>query len=390
MSQTVTAADSLLAFEIEPDPDPLTVSTAKDVVIGRLNITAGVASADSVYCKKITVRIPIGAGAAHLTENRDALRSGVDSSPGWSPKPGFDDGAWRVFEFTPNRSTALTGRVATLVVSQIEVNTAAGNAGIEIIEETSPTDGDYTTKTTPTDVAKFPAEFVFRNFRPTKVMVGNGERAVLRWEGSNDAAYTMYWGRNSSQDVSSVREWSTPEPLTTPTGFMLQATVTTGGQTLVHTLTTVVMVERPDLEIGHLDIAGRTVFRGLLEGLLQDEVLLFESTRSDDGEVRDREAEFRAQGPGIVVVRMQIHDLPAGQAAAAWVRTARRELLFASVQLASNGPAYDTGSATQPFKIGETIYCGTQWPNKATGGRSYGKAQWIWHPLGPQEPPVRL
>lgn len=49
---------------------------------------------------------------------------------------------------------------------------------------------------------------------------------------------------------------------------MLQALLTAGGQTLTHTLTTVVMVELPDLEVDNLDIFGRTTFRGgPLEGL---------------------------------------------------------------------------------------------------------------------------
>ncbi|WP_344118661.1 hypothetical protein [Streptomyces blastmyceticus] len=387
---TVLSADSLLGYAIGPDPEPLTVSTAKDPVIGRLDITLGPGNSGPAYCKSITVRIPIGAGATALTENRAQLTSAVIGANGWTARPGYADGTWQVFEFVPDRPVQVTGRAVTLVVSQIEVNEAVGEAGIEIIEETSPTNGSFTPKTTVASVMKFPAEFVFRNFRPTKVMVPNGEPAVLRWDGSADAAYTMFWARNSSQDVSNVREWATPEPLTAPTGFMLQATVTAGGQTLTHTLTTVVMVERPDLEIGHLDIAGRTTFRGPLEGLIQDEVLLHESRRFDDGEVRDPDAEFRAQGPGFGVLKMSIWDLPDGPTASASVGHRHREVQPAMVYLTHNGREFDAGSATQPFKAGDTIRCLAEWPNKNSGGKSYGTAQWFWYPLGPQEPPVRV
>ncbi|MFF2924284.1 hypothetical protein ACFVTP_18060 [Streptomyces celluloflavus] len=391
MGMTVLAADSLLGYAIEPDPEPLTVSTAKDPVIGRLDITLGPGNSGSAYCKSVTVRIPIGAGATALTENGAQLTSAVVGASGWTARPGFADGTWQVFEFVPERPPVqITERAVTLVVSQIEVNETVGEAGIEITEETSPTKESFTPKTTVASVMKFPAEFVFRNFRPTKVMVANGEHAVLRWDGSTDAAYTMFWARNSSQDVSSVREWTTPEPLTTPTGFMLQATVTAGGQTLTHTLTTAVMVERPDLEIGHLDIAGRTTFRGPLEGLIQDEVLLLESTRSPDGEVRDWEAEFRVQGPGFVVLKMRVFDLPDGPTASASVRHLYREVQAATVYLTSNGRDFDAGSATQPFKTDDTIRCMAEWPNKDRGGKSYGAAQWFWYPLGPQEPPVRV
>lgn len=224
MSMTVVA-DSLLSYTIEPDPNPLTVSTAKDPVVGRLDITVGLGNSGPAYCKSVTVRIPIGAGASALTENRAQLTSAVVGASGWTPRPGFADGTWQVFEFVPERPVQVTGRAVTLVVSQIEVNTTVGEADIEIIEETSPTNGSFTPKPTEASVTKFPAEFVFRNFRPTKIMVCNGEHAVLKWDGSADAAYTMFWDRNS-QDVSNVREWTTPQPLTAPTGFMLQATVT--------------------------------------------------------------------------------------------------------------------------------------------------------------------
>ncbi|GAA2654845.1 hypothetical protein [Streptomyces lunalinharesii] len=256
MSMTVSAADSLLSCTIEPDPDPLTVSTAKDPVMGRLDITVGLGNLGPAYCKSVTVRIPIGADASALTENRAHLTSAVSGATGWIARDGFADGTWQVFEFVPERPVQVTERTVTLIVSQIEVNTTVGEATIEIIEETSSTRESFTSKTTEAPVMKFPAEFVFRNFRPTKVMVNNGEHACLKWDGSADAAYTMYWGRNNCKDVSKVREWETPEPLSAPTGFMLQAAVTAGGQTLTHTLTTVVMVERPDLEVGNLIVYG--------------------------------------------------------------------------------------------------------------------------------------
>ncbi|MGG2463631.1 hypothetical protein ACO0M4_28170 [Streptomyces sp. RGM 3693] len=78
---------------------------------------------------------------------------------------------------------------------------------------------------------------------------------------------------------------------------MLQATVTAGGQTLTHTLTTVVMVERPDLKIGRLDIAGRTTFRGgPLEGLIQTPVELHVAKPEDT----EKLPVFQTRGPGIV------------------------------------------------------------------------------------------
>ncbi|MGW9119276.1 hypothetical protein ACWGRV_22055 [Streptomyces sp. NPDC055663] len=268
MSTYLASADALLSYAVKSEPDPLTVSTDKDPVRGRLDITVTRGETGPAYCEKLTVRIRIGAAANALTENRSAIVSSVEGGRdpgeggGWTARAGFADGDWQVFEFTPDRPPQFADWRLTLVVSQIEVNKTPGNADIEIIEKTSPTSSSYTDKTTPSTVAKFPAEFVFRNFRPEKVMVDNGECATLKWDGS-DAEYTMFWDRDS-KDVSSVRTWTTPEPLVAPTGFMLQAKVTTGGDTLIHTLTTVVMVEKPDLEVGHLNVYGEATTHGRL------------------------------------------------------------------------------------------------------------------------------
>ncbi|MGY5137600.1 hypothetical protein ACWGJW_35350 [Streptomyces nigrescens] len=375
MSMTVLA-DSLLSYTIEPDPNPLTV---KDPDPGRLDIKVGLGNSGPAYCKSVTIRIPIGAGASALTENRAQLTSAIVGASGWTARPGFADGTWQVFEFVPERPVQVTGSSAvTLVVSQIEVNDSVGEAGIEIIEETSPTNGSFTPKPTEASVTKFPAEFVFRNFRPTKIMVCNGEKAVLKWDGSPDAAYTMFWDRNS-QDVSQVREWPTPEPLTAPTGFMLQATVTAGGQTLTHTLTTVVMVERPDLEVGHLDIAGRTTFRGgPLEGLIQDRMYLY-VTRPGHTE---KTPSFRTQGPGIIRVQLSIGTLPAGQIARAGVKIGNSQ----TTTVVLSGPAPYTASAVEPIKAGVTVDLDVYWPDQIFSGDAW----WWWYPLGPQEPPVRI
>ncbi|MFF9703582.1 hypothetical protein ACF1FE_20695 [Streptomyces griseofuscus] len=387
MSITVLTASTLLGYTIEPDPDPLTVSTAKDPVVGRLDITVGVGNQGPAYCKKVTVRIPIGTSASALTENRAPLTSTTVGASGWTARPGYAEGTWHVFDFVAERPVQVTERAVTLVISHIEVNKTAGNANIEITEETSPTNSSYTSKTTEATVTKFPAEFTFRNFRPVKVMVANGEPAILRWDGSTDAAYTMFWDRRKEQDVSNVREWTTPEPLTAPTGFMLQATVTASGDTLTHTLTTVVMVERPDLEVGHLDIAGRTKFQGPLEGLLQERVTLHESHRRYTGATDNTWVRYRTQGPGIVIMNLTTFDLPNGVAAEAIARNSDAQERPTSAYVLGPG-AY--GSATNLFREGQTLECRARWPDESTGGTYRGVAEWIWQPLGTQEPPVRI
>ncbi|MEV8328960.1 hypothetical protein [Kitasatospora sp. NPDC056731] len=377
MSTLVLSASSLLSFAIEPDPDPLTVSTAAQPVTGRLDITVGPGNSGPAFCKSVKVRIPIGAGAAQLTENRTALTSAVTGATGWTARPGYADGTWQVFEFTTDRPVNVTDRAATLVISQIEVNKTAGSADIEIIEETSPTNGSFTAKTTAADVQKFPAEFAFRNFRPAKIMVANGERAVLRWDGSTGATYTMYWGR-SSQDVTSVREWSTPEPLTEPTGFMLQASVTTGGQTLVHTLTTVVMVERPDLDTGKLDVWGRADFHGDISLMEIAPARPFHEIAPGGPAY-----EFTAAASGFITVHGRAILSPRWEATA----SVRSGEIFAEAYMRYDG-------TTNRLSAGATATCpivkGTRvrLSFSHVAGVTDGAARFWWIPLGNAQSPV--
>ena len=378
MSVTVLTAGSLLSYEIEPDPNPLTVSTAKDPVVGRLDISVAVGNSGPAFCKSIKVRIPIGAGASALTENRTQLTSSVVGASGWTARSGFDDGAWRVFEFVAERPVQVTGRAVTLVISQIEVNKAVGEAGLEIIEESSPTNGSFTPKTVEAAVQKFPAEFIFRNFRPAKVMVSNGEKAILKWDGSTDAEYTMFWDR-SSQDVSNLREWTTPEPLTAPTGFMLQAKVTAGGVTLTHTLTTVVMVERPDLAVGNLDIGGKTTFRGgPLEGLVQDSVLLHSTQTKGTSTLN-----FRTQGPGIIYASAHM-NASEGQDVEVYAIDVGVKHNMAGIILKKYSDTF--GNTSQPIRAGQILRLITLWQQSS----GTGTVTFVWYPLGPQEPPVRI
>ncbi|MEY9933851.1 hypothetical protein ABH926_008513 [Catenulispora sp. GP43] len=372
MGVSILFSDSLLEYTPTPDPDPLTVS---DQDPARLDITVGTRGGGSAYCKSIAVRIRIGDGADALTANRAQLTSAGPS--GWTARPGYADGVWQVFEFVPARPVLFNGQSVTVTVSQIAVNAVPGNAEIEIVEEASPTDGSYTPKTVRATVAKFPAQFVFRNFRPTKVMVGNGEKAVLKWDGSADAQYTMFWDR-TSRDVSSVREWPTPEPLTAPTGFMLQAKVTSGGQTLTHTLTTVVMVERPDLDVAALQVWGSADFRGDVSGLMElpparpfHELVL----------AGTKQYAFTAAASGLVLLRV------AGTLNQGW--HANSEVLgptYAKAAIWNDGAAsqFRTATALCPIWKGTRVTLSVS----GSSGIADGRAEFWWIPFGKVASPV--
>ncbi|MGC2999140.1 hypothetical protein ACPF8X_12440 [Streptomyces sp. G35A] len=234
------------------------MSSAEETEYGCVNINVGGGITTSARCNKITVRVPIGAGAEHLTTEGADIKTGA--STGWTPSAPAVSGGFAVITFTPARAVQFTGQIVTLTLSNIAVNRTAGQVSIAIVESSSRTNGSFTNKDAAVVVDKFPAGFVFRNFAPEKIMVENGEVAVLRWEGS-DAKYTMHWGDTpAGVSLDKERVWSTPRGLTTVTGFMLRAEVTAGGVTLTHTLTTAVTVRIPDLVVRNLTVQGPATF----------------------------------------------------------------------------------------------------------------------------------
>ncbi|MEU2915887.1 hypothetical protein ACWCQ0_41390 [Streptomyces massasporeus] len=258
MSVVMVNATNLLPYEPSTDPKPLRVSSAEETEYGSVNINVGGGITTSAWCNKITVRVPVGAGAEHLTTEGADIKTGA--STGWTPSAPTVSGGFAVITFTPARAVQFTGQIVTLTLSNIAVNRTAGQVSIEIIESSSNTNGSFTNKDAAVEVDKFPAGFVFRNFAPEKIMVENGEVAVLRWEGS-DAKYTMHWGDTpAGVPLDKERVWPTPRGLTTVTGFMLRAEVTAGGVTLTHTLTTAVTVRIPDLVVRNLTVQGPATF----------------------------------------------------------------------------------------------------------------------------------
>jgi hypothetical protein len=234
------------------------VSSAEETEYGSVNINVGGGITTPAWCNKITVRVPVGAGAEHLTTEGADIKTGA--STGWTPSAPTVSGGFAVITFTPARAVQFTGQIVTLTLSNIAVNRTAGQVSIEIVESSSTTNGSFTDKDAAVEVDKFPAGFVFRNFAPEKIMVENGEVAVLRWEGS-DAKYTMHWGDTPAGVLlDKERVWPTPRGLTTVTGFMLRAEVTAGGVTLTHTLTTAVTVRIPDLVVRNLTVQGPATF----------------------------------------------------------------------------------------------------------------------------------
>ncbi|ARF53245.1 hypothetical protein [Streptomyces gilvosporeus] len=262
MGKIIRGGSALLPLDISTYPPELNIGHPDPVT---LKVTVGADITGTVLCDKLTVRLRIGEGGSAWTANRGALKSGVTGgeSPGqgdgWTPEDGYDDGEWQVFVFDPTTQARFDGTwKLTLNIFNIELNDAPGWAELQVVEQTS-TGGPTSAKTTNAQVQKAPDTFVFHSFHPEHIMVGNGDRAKLEWQGTQDAAYTMFWDKNEEQlqfgPSKPFGEWLSPA-LHEPTGFMLQARYTKDGKTFERTLTTSVGVVDPDLTVTNLTVLG--------------------------------------------------------------------------------------------------------------------------------------
>ncbi|MGK5631695.1 hypothetical protein [Streptomyces sp. URMC 123] len=262
--------EPLLTYVLRPVPSVVNVSTGTDVQELRLELTVTGRADAAAECEWVRVALPYGAEPEHLTltEATDLWTSTEGGTApghgnGWSATAKRENGQILV-TFEPGREPEFDGSFqVTFVVSAIVVNEAVGTAVIRITESTAPASGGgYRERTATFPVDKWPADFYVGNFRPDRNTVDNGESVTLTWERSRGPKYVLYWGENESEDVSQVNKWISP-PLARATGFMLVATDDSNSSApLVHALTTAVMVERPHLSVGDLEVNGTTRMQG--------------------------------------------------------------------------------------------------------------------------------
>jgi len=270
MTVHALATDNLLTYAAKPTPSPLTAAYDG----ASLEFMCGTRSGTPVLCDKITIRVPIGADAEHLTDAQSAvgIKPDLDDTQDpqkntWSAQLPTTSGGMRVFVFQADRDPALIdGWNLRLFLKDIAVSSITGNVTIEIEEHSQSPGGAWGNPKTTVTVSKAPEHFEFHSFHPVTVMVPNGGYPELKWVGS-PADYTMYWGLDSeaTMDPKANPPWSPTEPLRNTTGYMLQAKVESPNGPMFFTLTCVVSVEKPDLEIGKLDVRGKTVLHDGLE-----------------------------------------------------------------------------------------------------------------------------
>ncbi|UQI45953.1 hypothetical protein M1P56_17120 [Streptomyces sp. HU2014] len=257
--------DMLLPPAVIEDPSPLRVSTFAKPEYAKLTFVYGKAEDSSatwpVYCKSFTVYIPTGRQASALTSEPKLIRYELTVPEGkrqWnvqrddrdpnqtaftcSPPPGQPavfDGTWQV----------------QLQLWGIEVNGGAGPVDITWEESTSTNGSDFLKRTGRGEVSKRDDSFYLHSFRPASVAIGRATKAVLYWEGTSSATYTMYYrnpdGTQGSAPAKDGR-WESPVALVDDSSFTLKAEM--DGE--IRYLTTYIKVNDPDIAVTNVTANG--------------------------------------------------------------------------------------------------------------------------------------
>ncbi|MER6306264.1 hypothetical protein [Streptomyces sp. NPDC001657] len=259
MAPTAETPAPLLRAETDPASRRLPVSTASKTKNGVLKLTfSKPEGSEDVVCQRITVTVPVG------TECADLASSGEPIDHNYEDQSRAD---WRIvpqlaltsvtFTCTPevpgNQITFDAQRRFTLILSAIPVSRTPGYAPIVASARTAFADGDdWDDRPIYVDpvekVMETPDSFFFRSFSCEKPQVENGDKTILRWEGSEaETEYYLWDGRSDTPTKVTGRSCET-HALTDTTTFVLEArTKDADNQPVSHYLSTTITVKLPDI-----------------------------------------------------------------------------------------------------------------------------------------------
>ena len=261
----IVEGDSVLTYALQTEPTPVQVSPASgppSIATLRFVMTAPKASS-SIVVSKVVFRLPIGDPAApaaiDLTQTAAGISASVSSSgpERWSIGPGAEPGVF-LLEPADNPPVPITTQGIVVELTGIQVSPIVGTAQVKIVEFTD--GGGTQPRRFAITVPKFPLGFSAGNFSAEAPMVENGATAVLTWNGSTQAFYTMLWG-SQSRTVSDIRRWTSP-PLTDDTTFILQVSAQQSGETVVLHFSVTVIVAHPSLLAKDLTVQTTSKLQG--------------------------------------------------------------------------------------------------------------------------------
>ncbi|MER6825038.1 hypothetical protein ABT352_03525, partial [Streptosporangium sp. NPDC000563] len=205
---------------------------------------------------RIEVKVPLGDGAGHLTQNINAINpkgeyTDTQSSSQAATQPVIvqQQGA-DVFQVTTQSGRLEAFAPGDHMVLTLENVTVAPTAGVVVlmVTETVRTGRGWQVSDAAVPVVKAtPKEIPApRDFRPDKTMLDTGDGLTLSWDGSNDFSYEIRFPGGQSAITPGTRTWSPTDAPKRATTYILVATDPTTQKQ--HFLTTTVQVRHPVLE----------------------------------------------------------------------------------------------------------------------------------------------
>ncbi|MHB6905024.1 hypothetical protein [Streptomyces sp. DB-54] len=155
----------------------------------------------------------------------------------------------------------------TIQLRNIPVNRQVGTVPLTVIvswrrEGTASWRDDIDTLT----VGKFPPDFTLANLKADPIALEHSGSTTLTWQASDNATYKLLYG-TAEIDVTNVRTYTVPN-LKQTTPFYLRGIAQSGNTSVERTLTSLVTVDVPDLEVTNLFVRG-TLSTRLVSNLMR-------------------------------------------------------------------------------------------------------------------------
>ena len=190
---------TLLAYSLSTNPLPLQASPSADApTVATLMLLATNLTKASVPLKGISVRLPVGSGAAELTAS--PLLIGAVPPAGWTLHSTQTPLGAVVYVFYPpaGEPTLAAGAALAFIFNNVQPNTAVGIVPVLVSEGSTGNPGQTI------ELPKFPARWGQVSFWATPPTVAAGSGPQLAWAGPAGATYGLQYYDIATNTVVSL------------------------------------------------------------------------------------------------------------------------------------------------------------------------------------------
>ncbi|MFH9355187.1 hypothetical protein [Kitasatospora sp. NPDC017646] len=254
---TASADESGLAYEMNTNPDPVRVSPATgalekaDIVVVGSHL-----GFNPIEIRRVTVGFPVGDLSHALTEHLKEIEATLNHA-GTSWTASHNEAEQEIVFNAPGGATVVDpGQGVTIQLRNIPVNRQLGTVPLTVTASwrRAGTSASYKDDVDLLPVGKFPPDFRLDKLRAEPIALEHSGSTTLTWEASTGATYKLLYG-TAEIDVTNVRT-HTVNNLKQTTPFYLRGIAQSGNTTVERTLTTLVTVNVPDLEVTNLFVRG--------------------------------------------------------------------------------------------------------------------------------------